>query len=174
MSFDFLLSIKDQLLALARDHQQLIVPLVFALGFAESIALVSLFVPATILFLGIGAIHHAAGGTFVPVWLAGASGAFVGDIVSYAIGRHFKDSIHTVWPFRKYPSLIGKAKAMDEKWGALALVGSKFLGMLRPFAPVMAGTIVMPWGRFLLASAAGALLWAGVFLAPGYGLTLLG
>jgi membrane protein DedA with SNARE-associated domain len=60
---------------------------------------------------------------------------------------------------------------MDEKWGALALVGSKFLGMLRPFAPVMAGTIAMPLGRFLLASAAGALLWAGVFLSPGYGLS---
>lgn len=174
MSFDFLLSIKDQLLALAGDHQQLIAPLVFALGFAESIALVSLFVPATILFLGIGAIHHSAGGAFVLVWLAGASGAFVGDIVSYAIGRHFKDAIHTVWPFRKYPSLIANARHKNEKWGALALVGAKFVGMLRPFAPVMAGSIVMPWGRFLLASAAGALLWAGVFLAPGYGLTLLG
>ena len=171
MSFDFLVSLKDQLLTLARDHQELIGPLVFVLGFAESIALVSLFVPSTILFLGIGAIHHAAGGAFVPVWLAGASGAFVGDIVSYALGRHFKDSIHTVWPFSKYPGFIGKAKAMDEKWGAPALVGSKFLGMLRPFAPVMAGTISMPWGRFLLASAAGALIWAGVFLSPGYGLS---
>lgn len=173
MSFDFFTSIKDTALALARDHQTLIVPLVFALGFAESIALVALFVPATILFLGIGAIHHGAGGAFMPVWLAGASGAFAGDILSYAIGRHFKDSIHSVWPFGKYPNIIGKAKSMDEKWGALALIGSKFLGMLRPFAPVMAGTISMPAGRFLLASAAGALLWAGVFLAAGYGLTLL-
>ena len=172
MPFDFLVSIKDQLLALARDHNDWIAPLVFALGFAESIALVSLFVPSSILFLGVGAIHHTAGGAFVPVWLAGAAGAFTGDIVSYAVGRHFKDSIHTVWPFRKYPGLIGKAKAMDEKWGALALVGSKFLGMLRPFAPVMAGTISMPWGRFLLASAVGALIWAGVFLSPGYGLAL--
>lgn len=172
MPFDFLVTIKDQLLTLARDHHDVIAPLVFALGFAESIALVSLFVPASLLFLGVGAIHHAAGGAFVPVWLAGAAGAFFGDVVSYAIGRHFKDSIHSVWPFRKYPSLIGQAKSMDEKWGALALVGSKFLGMLRPFAPVMAGTISMPWGWFLIASAVGALIWAGVFLSPGYGFAL--
>lgn len=170
MPFDFLISLKDQLLELARAHQQWIAPLVFVLGFAESIALVSIFVPSSILFLGIGAIHHSAGGAFVPVWLAGAAGACVGDIVSYGIGYHFKDSINTVWPFAKYPNFIGKAKEMDEKWGALALIGSKFLGMLRPFAPVMAGTISMPKGRFLLASAAGALIWAGVFLSPGYGL----
>ena len=171
MPFEFLVSLKDQLLALARDHQELIVPLVFVLGFAESIALVSLFVPATILFLGIGVIHHAAGGAFVPVWLAGALGAFLGDFVSYAVGRRYRDTIQTVWPFRQYPDLIGRAKAMDEKWGAAALIGSKFLGMLRPFAPVMAGTLPMPWPRFALASAAGALVWAGVFLAPSYGLT---
>ena len=66
-----------------------------------------------------------------------------------------------------------KTKAMDKKWGAVALIGSKFLGMLRPFAPVMAGTLPMAWPRFLLASAAGALIWAGVLLSPGYGLALL-
>ena len=173
MSFEFFYSLKDQIMALARDHNEWIAPLVFALGFCESIALVSLFVPSTILFLGIGAIHHAAGGAFVPVWIAGAAGACLGDIVSYGMGRYFQNSIETIWPFSKYPNVITKAKAMDEKWGALALVGSKFLGMLRPFAPVMAGTISMPAGRFLLASAAGALIWAGVFLAPGYGLSLL-
>lgn len=171
MPFEFLVTLKDQALTLARDHNEYIAPLAFVLGFAESIALVSLFVPSSILFLGIGAIHHAAGGEFLPVWLAGAAGACVGDIVSYGLGYYFKDSINTVWPFRKYPGFIGKAKAMDEKWGALALIGSKFLGMLRPFAPVMAGTIAMPKVRFLLASAVGALLWAGVFLSPGYGLS---
>jgi len=170
--FEYLYTLKDQILVLAREHDQWIAPLVFILGFCESIALVSLFVPSTILFLGIGAIHSAAGGEFVPVWLAGAAGALIGDIVSYLIGLYFKDSINTVWPFKKYPSLIGKAKDLDRKWGAIAMVGSKFLGMLRPFAPVMAGTIAMPWERFLLASAAGSLLWAGAFLAPGYGLTL--
>ncbi len=165
--------IVDQLLALAREHGQLVAPLVLALGFAESIALTSLFVPATLLFLAIGALHNAAGGAFVPIWLAGALGAFLGDMVSYAIGRRFKDTIETKWPFRNYPGLMAKAKAMDQKWGAVALIGSKFLGMLRPFAPVMAGTLPMPWLAFLLASALGALIWAGVLLSPGYGLALL-
>ncbi|MEQ1576690.1 MAG: DedA family protein [Hyphomicrobium sp.] len=173
MLLEQIVSLKDQVLDLARAHQQFIVPLVFLLGFAESIALVSLFVPSTVLFLGIGAIHHATGGAFLPIWLAGASGALFGDIVSYAIGWHFKARIYTVWPFRKYPSLMGQSKYIDQKWGALALVGSKFLGMLRPFAPVMAGTMSMPRGPFLLASAAGGLLWSGVFLSPGYGFSLL-
>lgn len=173
MALEFLTSIKDAVLTFEREHTALTVPIVFALGFGESIALLSLFVPSTILFLGIGAAHHATGGAFTPVWIAGAAGAFTGDIVSYLMGHNYKDGIRDVWPFRNNPQWIEKARAYDEKWGALSIVGSKFLGMLRPFAPVMAGTIAMPWGRFLLASAFSSLLWAGLFLSPGYGLSLI-
>src|SRR5690606_39440762 len=77
------------LLSFAGDNLRFVEVLVFVLGLAESIALVSLFVPSTILFLGIGAVHSAAGGEFWPVWMAGATGAWVGDCISYGleIGR---------------------------------------------------------------------------------------
>ena len=50
--------IADSLLALAREHRQWMAPLVFLMGFAESIPLLSLFVPSTVLFLGIGAANR--------------------------------------------------------------------------------------------------------------------
>lgn len=173
MSFEFVNDIKEAILAFEREHEGLTVPIVFALGFAESIALISLFVPSTVLFLVIGAAHHATGGSFVPIWLAGAAGAFLGDIVSYGVGAYYKDGIRDVWPFRANPHWMAKAKVFDQRWGALSIVASKFLGMLRPFAPVMAGTIAMPWFRFLVASAVSCLMWAGLFLSPGYGFSWL-
>lgn len=160
-------------LTFLRDNSELTWAIVFALGFAESIALVSLFVPSTILFLAIGTAHSTAGGSFWPIWLAGAVGATIGDIVSYAVGRYFKNDVHKVWPISKYPDLIPKGRAMFEKWGLLSILIGKFFGALRPFIPIVAGMMDMPWALFLIGSAVSSLLWAGVFLAPGYGISLL-
>ena len=52
----------------------------------------------------------------------------------------------------------------------LGVVGSKFLGMMRPFVPVVAGATGMRWPLFLIASAISCLMWSGAFLGPGHGL----
>lgn len=148
-------------------------PIVFALGFAESLVLVSLFVPSTILFLGIGTVHHAAGGSFFELWLYGAAGAFLGDVLSYAVGRYYKDDVGGMWPFNSRPEWYLMARKFESRWGFLGIIGSKFLGMLRPFVPVVAGAMRMPWPVFIVASALSSLLWAGTFLAPGYGIGYL-
>ena len=163
----------DATLGLVRDHLELAGVVVFALGFAESIAFVSLFVPSTILFLGIGGVHAAAGGQYWHLWLAGSAGAAIGDCVSYAFGRVFKHDAHRIWPISRYPELLPKGRAMFERWGVWSILAGKFIGGLRPFIPVVAGMMDMPWGLFLLGSVLSSLAWAGIFLAPGYGLKLL-
>lgn len=162
--------ISAEVMAFVSANLAFIGPIVFALGFAESIVFLSLLVPSTLLFLAIGGFHHAAGGSFFDVWLWGAAGAFAGDILSYAAGRYFKEDIAGVWPFSAKPEWYVLARNFEKKWGFLGIIGSKFLGMLRPFVPVVAGAMHMPWPVFLVASAISALLWAGTFLAPGYGL----
>jgi len=163
----------DSALVFVQQNAHLTGPLVFALGFGEGIAFISLFVPSTFLFLGIGAMHSASGGEFWPIWLAGAAGAAAGDSVSYALGWYFKQDVRRVWPIRKYPELIPRGQILFERWGVLSIIAGKFIGGLRPFIPVVAGTLNMPLGLFLLASVTSSLLWAGVFLAPGYGLSFL-
>lgn len=157
-------------MGLVTANMAMIGPIVFALGFAESIVFVSLLVPSTLLFLGIGGLHHAAGGSFFDVWLWGAAGAFLGDILSYAAGRYFKEDIAGVWPFKAKPEWYVLARNFEKEWGFLGIIGSKFLGVMRPFVPVVAGAMHMRWPVFLLASAISALLWSGTFLAPGYGI----
>lgn len=162
----------DAALEFFRNNSELASAICFALGFGESIAFVSLLVPSTALFLGIGGAVSAAGGAFWPIWLAGAAGAFVGDILSYAAGRYFKNDIVKVWPFTRYPDLVPKGRAVVERWGGMSIIGGKFIGALRPFIPVAAGMMDMPWGKFLIASAISCQIWAGVFLAPGFGLAM--
>lgn len=164
---------KDQALDLVREHIALAEPVAFLLGFAESIAFLSLFVPSSILFLGIGGMHSAAGGQFWTTWLAGGSGAFIGDILSYLLGRYFKTEIAQLWPLRRHPEWYAATLGIFKKWGILSILGGKFLGFMRPFLPVVAGAMHMGWPSFLFASAVSSLAWAGVFLAPGYGLSWL-
>jgi membrane protein DedA with SNARE-associated domain len=156
-----------------RDNIAWAPAIVFALGFAESIAFVSLFVPSTILFLAIGGLHSTAGGEFLPVWFAGAAGATIGDGVSYVAGRAFKGDAARIWPFSRMPGLLPKARAMFERWGFWSIIAGKFVGGLRPFVPVVAGMMDMPWLLFVLGSVISSVIWAGVFLAPGYGIWLL-
>lgn len=163
-------SIWERVIGFVGENMALIEPLVFALGFAESIVLVSLFVPSTILFLAIGGLHRAAGGEFLTLWLSGAGGAFLGDIVSYALGRYFRADIAGIWPFSKKPQWYVMARGFFQSWGASGIIASKFLGMMRPFVPVVAGAAHMRWLPFLLASAVSCLIWAGVFLGPGHSL----
>ncbi|MEO0729585.1 MAG: DedA family protein [Pseudomonadota bacterium] len=159
-----------QFIEFVRQNIEWVPPIVFALGFAESLVVVSVFVPSTALFLAIGGAHSAAGGEFLPVWIAGSVGAVIGDVVSFAIGRLLKEDIHKTWPFSKAPDTMKRGRYMFRRYGVLTIIVGKFLGNLRPVLPIAAGAMRMPWAQFLPASIASCIIWAGVFLAPGYGL----
>ncbi len=160
----------ESIIALLAQHIALTEPIVFVLGFAESIVFLSLLVPSTVLFLAIGGAHSALGGIFWPVWLAGAAGAILGDILSFAIGRHFKKKVITLWPLNRNPRWVAYARLSISRYGIAGVTAGKFLGMARPFVPVIAGSMRMTWPKFLFASTISSLLWAGIFLAPGYGI----
>ena len=164
----------EQVIAFVREHEFLIEVVIFLLGFAESVVLVSFFVPASVLFLAIAALHSASDGPFVPILLAGALGCLAGDIVSYAIGRRFRRHVKVLWPFGSRPDLLARTRLLLRRHGVYAIIVSKFVGPLRPVTPMFAGAASMPWYSFAGASAASSLLWALAFLAPTYyGLQLM-
>jgi membrane protein DedA with SNARE-associated domain len=161
------------MLEFARANVHLIEAISFALGFAESIVFLSLLVPSTFIFLALSGIHGAAGGEFWGVWLAAAAGACLGDHITYAMGRRYRADAARTWPISKYPGLIPRGEALFDRWGVMSIIIGKFIGMLRPFVPLVAGTSAMSLAAFAPASAISCLLWAAVVIAPGYGIVLL-
>src|ERR1700712_2901537 len=89
-----------------RDHQAWAAPIVFALAFGESLAFLSLLIPAWGALIGIGALIGASGINFWPVWVAGALGAAFGDWLSYWIGQKLEYRVQTIWPLSRHPELI--------------------------------------------------------------------
>lgn len=155
-------------LRFVREHETLIELMLFTLAFAESIVLVSVFVPSTLIFIAIGALEGAANGALIPLVMAGAMGAVVGDIVSFTIGYRFRRDIGQLRGLRDRPELVESAHALVLRWGLLAIIPSKATGPLRPLVPMLAGATSMPWPLFLIVSAASSILWSVMVLVPAY------
>jgi membrane protein DedA with SNARE-associated domain len=164
MSFE---SLAHDLIEFVKQHQAWAAPIVFALAFAESIAFLSLLVPAWAALVGIGALIGASDISFVPVWVAASVGAALGDWLSYWIGLKLERSVYNVWPLSRHPELIPKGEAFVKKWGAAAIFIGRFFGPLRATVPLAAGVFAMPFWRFQLANFVSAFVWAAVLLAPG-------
>lgn len=169
----------DSLIALVldfvRDHRAWAAPIVAALAFSESLVLLSLLVPATVALVGIGALLGAAGlglasPEFWTICLAGAAGGWLGDWVSYEVGRHFDQRAKRIWPLNGRPDLVDRAEAFIRRHGVWGVFLGRFFGPLRALVPLVAGVFDMPRARFQAANLASALIWAFGLLAPGAGL----
>ena len=156
-----------------RDHSVWAPPIVFALAFAESLAFISLLVPAWGALVAIGALVGAGTLSFWPVWIAGALGAACGDWLSYWIGRKLEYSVQRIWPLSRHPDLIPRGEAFVKKWGALGIFIGRFFGPLRAAVPLVAGIFEMPFWRFQLANFSSAFVWAAVLLTLGDGVSSL-
>lgn len=143
------------------------IPLVFFLAFCESLAFISLLIPATIILIGVGTIVGAGALSFTPIFLSSACGAFFGDLVSYLLGKHYHTKILTMWPLSRHPRLINKGKKFFLKHGTFGVFVGRFFGPLRAIVPLIAGTMSMPSFAFFIANVTSAFVWAFVILAPG-------
>src|ERR1041384_1213747 len=150
-----------------REHQAWAAPIVFALAFAESLAFISLLVPAWGALVLIGGVVQAGGLSFWPIWVAGAVGAALGDWLSYWIGLKLERRVQHIWPLSKYPQMIPMGEAFIKNWGALGIFIGRFSGPLRASVPLVAGIFEMPFWRFQLANFVSAFVWAATLLLLG-------
>lgn len=142
-------------------------PIVFLLAFAESLAFISLLVPATALLLGISAALAAGGIPFWPVWAGAVGGAILGDALSFWCGWHFKERVMLIWPLSKQPGLLERGRRFFLRYGFWGVFVGRFFGPLRAGVPLAAGVCGMHGMLFQLANVSSALIWATLMLAPG-------
>ncbi len=159
---------------LVRDHAAWAGPIVFVLAFGESLAFLSLFIPAWGALVAIGAMVGMSEVSFWPVWLAGALGAALGDWLSYWVGFTFKDRIAKMWPLSRYPDMLPRAEAFVRTWGVPGIFIGRFSGPLRATVPLAAGIFEMPYVQFQIANVTSALVWSAVLLLFGDVLSKIG
>ena len=97
-------------------------------------------------------------------------GAIIGDSIGYELGRR----LGRPW-LERHGRLVGmhggvlaRADALFARHGGKAVLIGRFVGFLRAMAPFVAGASCMPYRRFLLYNALGAVLWVVALVLLGY------
>jgi membrane protein DedA with SNARE-associated domain len=156
-----------QVIEFVRQNEAWAAPVVFALAFGESLAFISLVLPAWGVLVGIGALISASGLNVWPIWCAGALGAALGDWLSYWIGKKLGYTVAHIWPLSRHPALIPKGEAFVKKWGVAGIFMGRFFGPLRASVPLIAGIFAMPYWSFQCANFGSAFVWAAMLLLLG-------
>ncbi|CAN1521164.1 DedA Uncharacterized membrane-associated protein [Rhabdaerophilaceae bacterium] len=142
--------------------------IIFLMAFAETIVVLSVLVPSTVLFLAISGLMAASGVPLVPSLIAGGLGSSLGFSLMYMLSSAMQGRILTAWPLRNYPDTVAQALDFSRRWGAMGVMIGHFAGPLRVVIPIAAGISRMPPLSFMLANIVGAFGWITVFFAPGY------
>jgi membrane protein DedA with SNARE-associated domain len=90
----------------------------------------------------------------------------LGNCVGYVIGRTGGRVL--LLRMRIPPARLGRVESFFARRGALVVVISRFVDGLRQTAPLVAGSLRMPWWPFLGASVVGAAAWVGVWGVGAY------
>lgn len=149
-------------------HQDWLAFVIGAIAFIESFAVVGLFVPGVVMLFAAASL---AGTGVLDVWtmlLAGFIGAVLGDGISFWLGRVFHERIPGVWPFRSHPQWLEQGEMFFQKHGGLGIAFGRFVGPVRPVIPVVAGMMGMQVPYFLIINILSSIVWAPVYLLPGY------
>ena len=143
--------------------------ILFGIIFAETGFVITPFLPGDSLLFVLGAF--AAQGTFHPMLLAGILGlaAILGDSVNYAIGKYLGSWIvrSKRIPFFKKEHL-DRAHHFYKKYGGKTIILSRFIPIVRTFAPFVAGMGRMDYAKFFAYNIIGGISWVAIFIFSGY------
>ena len=140
----------------------------FVVAFAESIAILGTIIPGSITMTAIGILIGSGVLDIYSTVMLAALGAVIGDILSYFCGYFFKNNIKNTWPFCSHPQWLDHAADFFDKHGGKSVFIGRFIGPIRAMIPIIAGMLSMRPFRFLAFDVVAAILWAPVYLFPGY------
>ena len=169
-AWDLIRHINEYLEGWVQQYPVAVYGILFAIIFAETGLVVTPFLPGDSLLFAVGAIS-ARPEMGMNVWLVSLVilvAAIIGDSVNYWIGRHLSQ-----WLMRKFPRIVKQAhidrtNAFFTKYGGKTLIIARFVPIVRTFAPFVAGSGRMDYGKFMYYNVVGALLWVGLLIPAGY------
>lgn len=141
--------------------------LIFLVALGESFLLVGILLPGAAMLVGLGTLIGLGVVDFKTAWITASLGAFAGDGISFWIGYHYKQKLLKIWPIYKFPKLLNSGQTFFSKWGTLSVFIGRFVGLVRPIIPAIAGMMAMPIRKYIIISTVAAILWSPFYLLPG-------
>ena len=163
----FFLHLDQYVGSLVAAYGLLTYAIVFLVLFAETGLVVMPFLPGDSLLFTIGAF--SARGVLDPVILIPllTAAAILGDATNYWVGARAGERLLSGSRYIK-EAHIERTKQFFDRWGGRAIVFARFVPIVRTIAPFIAGVARMPYRRFSIFNAIGAVLWVPTFILTGY------
>lgn len=95
--------------------------------------------------------------------------AVLGSLVGYIFGKYFGgifENREDSWFFKK--KHLETTRKYFEKYGSKTLIISRFLPIVRTFAPILAGLVKMSFPSFLVNNVIGGAIWITVLTGGGF------
>jgi membrane-associated protein len=147
----------------------LVYALLFLIIFGETGFVVLPFLPGDSLLFAVGAKSSMGILDVETTLLLLILAAFTGNMVNYGIGWFIGPKM-----FRREKGKLFRKEGLERthaffnKYGGVTIVISRFVPIVRSFAPFVAGIGRMPLTRFFLFNLIGASLWVSAFVSLGY------
>lgn len=143
----------------------------FVIIFAETGFVVTPFLPGDSLLFAVGALASLEGSPIsLPVVLVSLIVAAVGgNMVNYAVGRHLGPRVFSredSWFLNK--EHLVRTQRFYDRHGGKTIALSRFMPIIRTFAPFVAGVGRMEYRRFAAYNFFGGVAWVTSFLVMGF------
>lgn len=144
--------------------------LIFLFAVFESTVVAGLFVPGVLAVVALGFLAAGNGLEFTPLLIVISLGACIGDYISFWLGksRGGRTVVKLADKFIKNKDYIRTGENFFERYGNKSVLIGRFVAVVRPFIPFVAGIFKMNWKKFLFWNALGAVLWSVIYLSVGY------
>lgn len=143
--------------------------LLFAVIFVETGLVVMPFLPGDSLLFASGALASSTGTlNIVALFIVFCAAAIIGDSVNYAIGKKMGKKAYEINNRVIKREYLEKAQRFYEKHGGKAIILSRFVPIVRTFAPFIAGIGEMHYKKFISFNIVGGVAWVSLFLLSGY------
>ena len=167
--FNFFMHIDHHLAEVIADYGVWVYLILFVIIFCETGLVVTPFLPGDSLLFAAGALSAASGLHIGLLWIVLVSAAILGNSANYAIGTLLASRIlggeHILFVKKEY---LERTQEFYEKHGGKTLILTRFMPILRTFAPFLAGVGKMAYLRFQSYNIAGGIVWVTAFVMGGY------
>jgi membrane-associated protein len=168
---DFVLHLDKHLTQLVAMYHVWVYLILFAIVFCETGLVVTPFLPGDSLLFAAGALAAVdASGTLnaTALWLLLMLAAVLGNEVNFRIGRAigpraFSGNVRLLK--REY---LQRTQAFYDRHGGKTIILSRFMPIIRTFAPFVAGVGAMSAARFAMYNLVGGIAWVSAFIWGGY------
>lgn len=139
--------------------------------FAENGLFFAFFLPGDYLvflagvFCGTGILDVPIGILLLSMFSAAVLGSMVGYIFGKYFGNIFENRADSFFFKKKH---IDTTRKYFEKYGSRTLIISRFLPIVRTFAPILAGLVKMTFASFTFNNVLGGAIWIGALTGGGY------